>query len=72
MQGNRPAPRPPVSKPSPPPTVITKNDLTWGERASEYMTNEGPKIVFIILWVLSTVAIFGWKWWGKMFPNKGS
>jgi hypothetical protein len=37
-----------------------KNDpRTTMERFSDYMVNDGVKLVFIVLWVLANIAVFG-------------
>jgi len=40
---------------------VQKNDLTWKERASEYFVNDGPKVIFIALWLGGNIAFFVWK-----------
>lgn len=42
-------------------TKSHKSDLTWKERASEYMVNDGPKVVFIFLWAAGTIALFVYR-----------
>jgi len=40
-----------------------KNDYTWKEKASEYFTNNGPKAVFISIWLGGNIAFFAWRYY---------
>lgn len=35
------------------------DERTFGEKVSEYFVNDGPKLVFVVLWVLANIACFG-------------
>jgi len=40
-----------------------KDNRTYKERISEYFVNDGVKIVFIIIWIIANVAVFGERYY---------
>lgn len=49
-----------MDKPKGPPV---KEERTTGEKISDYFVNDGPKIVFIILWFIGNVAVFSERYY---------
>jgi hypothetical protein len=41
------------------------DNRTTSERLSDYFVNDGPKLVFIILWILGNAVAFGIKFYGS-------
>jgi len=48
----------------------TKDDRTWQEELSDYMVNDGPKLVFIILWFFANVAFFVERYYYYRYVKK--
>lgn len=46
-----------------------KDDRTFAEKASDYFVNDGPKLVFIILWFIANVAVFFERYYYYQNPN---
>jgi hypothetical protein len=43
----------------------TKDDRTWQQKVSDYFVNDGPKLIFIIIWVCGNIAVMAERWYRK-------
>lgn len=50
---------------------IRQDDRKWTQRLSDYLVNDGPKIVFIILWLIANIAVFAERYYRKLMPTLG-
>lgn len=41
------------------------DERTWKEKVNDYLVNDGPKLVFIILWLLANIAVMAERYHRK-------
>ncbi len=45
-----------------------KDERTWGERVNDYLVNDGPKLVVIIVWLIANVAVMAERYYCTFYP----
>lgn len=51
-------------------TITTKEERTWKEKVSDYFVNDGPKLVFIIIWICGNIAVMAERWYHYAIVRK--